>query len=307
MKKSAPPNDFIASSRPIGRLLIPTDFSPGSYHAIERAVLIASHGKCRIELLHVMTPRLQPVERQKVRRRLESATRFARDLGRAVGIPSGRFSAALRTGEPHVQIICRARENNVDIVVMGRSRPVRGVRRLIGTTSARVARMNDSATLIVARRARVPYRRPLIAIEIDPSARNIIELTQCVAPSAELPLRLVHAFAMPFADHYLATDYASSRWYRRQSRKSTAESISKLLASIGFTPTTVKVALLHGDPREVILADAARFHADLVSLGTHGRGGVAHALLGSVAEWVVAHTARDVLVARPVRFTFVPP
>ncbi len=307
MRKSAPPAAPIDSHRSVGRLLIPTDFSPGSYRAIERAVLIASHGRGRIELLHVMTTRLSPADREKVRRSLESVTRFARDLGRAVGIPTGRVSAVLRTGEPHVQIICRAREINAEVVVMGRSRPVRGMRRLIGTTSARVVRMNDSATLIVGRRPRAPYRRPVIAIEIDPSARNIIELTQRVAPAAKLPLRLVHAFSVPFADYYLATEHASSRWYRHQSRKAAEESIAKLLASMGFAPTAVQVALLRGDPREAVLADAARSHADLLSLGTHGRGGVAHALLGSVAEWVVAHTTRDVLVARPVRFTFVPP
>jgi nucleotide-binding universal stress UspA family protein len=42
-----------------------------------------------------------------------------------------------------------------------------------------------------------------------------------------------------------------------------------------------------------------RRRSDLIAVGTHGRTGVAHALLGSVAEWVVRCAPCDVLVARP--------
>jgi nucleotide-binding universal stress UspA family protein len=36
----------------------------------------------------------------------------------------------------------------------------------------------------------------------------------------------------------------------------------------------------------------------------HVRSGLAHALVGSVAEWVIASAPCDVLVARPRSFTF---
>jgi nucleotide-binding universal stress UspA family protein len=42
-----------------------------------------------------------------------------------------------------------------------------------------------------------------------------------------------------------------------------------------------------GSPFEQILAVAAQEGCDLVVLGTHGRRGIAHAALGSVAEKVV--------------------
>ena len=44
--------------------------------------------------------------------------------------------------------------------------------------------------------------------------------------------------------------------------------------------------------------------ADLIAIGTHGRAGIAHFLLGSVAEWVLTSAPCDVLVARPIRFSF---
>ena len=51
-----------------------------------------------------------------------------------------------------------------------------------------------------------------------------------------------------------------------------------------------------GHPAREILAVADELHADLVVLGTHGRGGVEHLLLGSVAEKVMRKASCPVMV-----------
>lgn len=288
-------------------MLIATDFSRSSENALRRAMLVASSESEGIELLHVMNPRLGEAQRQRAHRALERSGQYARDLGRDLGMRGAWLSATIRTGAAHVEIIRRAREINADLVVMGRNRSTGGVRRVLGTTSGRVVRMSDVATLVVGRRPRAPYARPLIAIEIDPSARSLIELTRRVAACAGGPLRLIHAYQVLFEEYQLAGGEAGSRWYGRQARNVAERAVRTLLASIELRPTAVKVVLRRGEPGEAILGEAARSQADLVALGTHGRSGVAHALLGSIAEWVVANTTRDILVARPVRFTFVPP
>jgi nucleotide-binding universal stress UspA family protein len=57
-----------------------------------------------------------------------------------------------------------------------------------------------------------------------------------------------------------------------------------------------------GKPADTIVATAERLNVDAISLASHGRGGVARALLGSVADAVVRHAKRPVLVVRaPVR------
>jgi nucleotide-binding universal stress UspA family protein len=50
--------------------------------------------------------------------------------------------------------------------------------------------------------------------------------------------------------------------------------------------------------------EAARRRADLIVLGTHERSGVSHALIGSVAEFVVTEATCDVAITRPMRYSF---
>lgn len=53
-----------------------------------------------------------------------------------------------------------------------------------------------------------------------------------------------------------------------------------------------------GEPAVAIRQAAERFNADVICLGSHGRSGLAKTLLGSVAQAVMASSARPVLVVR---------
>jgi nucleotide-binding universal stress UspA family protein len=53
--------------------------------------------------------------------------------------------------------------------------------------------------------------------------------------------------------------------------------------------------VLAGRSDTEIVAHAEKTHADLIVIGTHGRGPIGHALLGSVAEKVVQHAHCPVL------------
>ena len=53
-----------------------------------------------------------------------------------------------------------------------------------------------------------------------------------------------------------------------------------------------------GDPANAIVHAAKEHHVDLIVMGTHGRTGLAHAFLGSVAEKVIRHASCPVLVTR---------
>jgi nucleotide-binding universal stress UspA family protein len=59
-------------------------------------------------------------------------------------------------------------------------------------------------------------------------------------------------------------------------------------------PALGKVRL--GNAAHEIVAEAAEWDADLLVLGTHGRGGVSRFLIGSVAEAVLRRALCDILI-----------
>jgi len=50
-----------------------------------------------------------------------------------------------------------------------------------------------------------------------------------------------------------------------------------------------------GDPREQLLTVAEREGIDIIVVGTHGRQGIARALIGSIAEGIIRRSTRPVL------------
>jgi nucleotide-binding universal stress UspA family protein len=68
------------------------------------------------------------------------------------------------------------------------------------------------------------------------------------------------------------------------------ESLSK-----GLKVTTV---VEQGDPQSKIIDAAAKWHADLIVIGSHGRKGLEHFLLGSVSDAVVCHAGCSVEIVR---------
>jgi nucleotide-binding universal stress UspA family protein len=61
----------------------------------------------------------------------------------------------------------------------------------------------------------------------------------------------------------------------------------------------VDTCVRRGNPSAVIIVAAAELRTDLVVMTTHGRGGLARAFLGSVAQEVVSTSPVPVLVLRP--------
>jgi nucleotide-binding universal stress UspA family protein len=70
---------------------------------------------------------------------------------------------------------------------------------------------------------------------------------------------------------------------------------SELLRSKGLT---VVSAVEQGDPKSKIIEEANKWSADLIVIGSHGRKGLEHFLLGSVAEAVAYHAGCSVKIVR---------
>ena len=71
--------------------------------------------------------------------------------------------------------------------------------------------------------------------------------------------------------------------------------LKKDLAAHGFV---IETAVIIGRPSRTIIEHAVTGHFDLIVMGTHGRTGLSHAVMGSVAERVVQKAPCAVLTVR---------
>ena len=76
--------------------------------------------------------------------------------------------------------------------------------------------------------------------------------------------------------------------------------IGNVVAALGLARLNPKSEVRVGAPATEIVAAAGDLKADLLCISTHGRTGLAHLLLGSVAEKIVRHAPCPVLTVRPV-------
>jgi universal stress protein A len=74
--------------------------------------------------------------------------------------------------------------------------------------------------------------------------------------------------------------------------------VTEFAAKKGASSIPVETRVAIGEAVSEICQAAEREHADLIIMGSHGRTGFSHVLLGSVAERVVRHASCPVLVAR---------
>lgn len=84
--------------------------------------------------------------------------------------------------------------------------------------------------------------------------------------------------------------------YIEKIRAEAEQRIEAVRQRVEDTGLTVKVVMVNGPPAQRITETAEKEAADLIVMGTHGRTGLRHMLIGSVAERVVRHATCPVLV-----------
>ena len=138
-------------------ILVPTDYSTASAHALRTAIALARASGAEIQLFHVdVDPSTESVSPENIfpsqmlfdSVRAETATRLERvaDEVREMGV---RCTTVSHCGRSHAAIVEQARQARADLVVVGRH-PRHGFgRSLLGTVAARVAEKAPCAVLVV--------------------------------------------------------------------------------------------------------------------------------------------------------------
>ena len=149
------------------------------------------------------------------------------------------------------------------------------------------------------------FRRILVPIDGSPTARRGLDEAIALAKDQSARICLLHVVdERVVTQSFDATLYVPANYVddtlnalRNQGRKLLARSEAKIRkARVKVEPVLVET--LGGGVADTILAQAKKWKADVIVLGTHGRRGVSRLVLGSDAEEVVCGARVPVLLVR---------
>jgi nucleotide-binding universal stress UspA family protein len=151
------------------KILVASDLSPRAEKALTRAVQVAREHEAALTALHVLEDGAQ--DETQAAAASEAALRHACSL--VSSGYDGPMTVRVVTGKPFVEIIRRAREEAVDLIVVG-AHGAHFIKDLFfGTTAEKVVRKGDRPVLVVKQAPQGPYRRVLVAVDFSADSRGV--------------------------------------------------------------------------------------------------------------------------------------
>jgi len=301
----------------IEKILVPTDFSACAQVAFSQAVVLARLNNAEIHVLHVMDsleedpyslvyqlPDWQDLGRRQQARCADSMVELltAHDTGGlAVREHLTRASITAPT------ILETAREQSIDLIVMG-THGRRGFRRfLLGSVAEEVVRSASCPVLTVSETA-TPLREDWpdhITVPIDFSEHSRIALRTAKALAADNPtqtrttLDLVHVVEHPvYPNLYNPLADATADYSFPNIAHKVEDGIARFVEETGGPKVACEIKILEGPAAANITQHAEATRADLIVIATHGLTGLKHLLMGSVAEKVLRAASCPVLTLK---------
>lgn len=145
-------------------------------------------------------------------------------------------------------------------------------------------------------------KKLLVAYDGSDASKKAIEMTlQCAQPEDEIimltviPAELVES---SFTNMLLPTIDLSSVVQSGSFKERALENLSKVAKEIDDKVAKTEIVVESGDAADEILITAKKFDVDIIIVGYKGYGKEGRFLLGSVADKVVRHASKSVLVVR---------
>jgi nucleotide-binding universal stress UspA family protein len=142
------------------------------------------------------------------------------------------------------------------------------------------------------------FRRILWPTDFSPTAKAALPYAADLAADHGAQLVLLHV--LPVYTMYVP-EVSGAVWVdlQRKAKAAAAEDLRRLAAQLEGPKIRTHTVLAEGVPFDQILRVARRLRCDLIVIATHGRTGLGHVFMGSVAENVVRRAPCPVLTVRP--------
>ena len=294
------------------RILVPTDFSSASIRAVKTAMSLAERFDAEVHPLYVRQvytgtdgrfldstsgENLQD-EIERILRSTEIPARKAvKELAKG---PNGvRWQGHLERGISIPNTILEsARSHDCDLIIMGTHGRNMVSRLLLGSVTERVVRLAPLPMMTTRDNAdgSVPPNKMLVGYDSSDDSVEALRFAGNWARTLGSRLVLLHVLNPRVYPEF----YGGQPPRIDLDAKITQRGLEALqqAAEQHLTEVEYDTATTHGNPASSIVEYANAHDCDLIVLATHGLTGIAHSLMGSVAESVVRTADVPVLTVR---------
>lgn len=291
-------------------IVVPTDFSALADAAAARAANLARIHGAAVHVVHALALPLVvnpydftvPAELgEGLRRAAQEKLEQVRKAIEAQGVGTVTVKSC-ESVDPVASIADEAQAHAADLVVMG-THGRRGIQHaFLGSVAERTLRALDRPVLAVKEdleSAAKPIAKIVLPVDFSPHSDRAVETTAGLAARLSASVDVIHVLDLPIDFNPYLSDLGSDLERRIESIASVQlERIRERLEQRGIRVST---HFHRGHPDAVITDVARQSGCQLIVMGTRGRSGLSHVLLGSVAERTLRTAPCSVLCVKATR------
>jgi len=292
-------------------ILACVDGSPHSAAVLDWATALSRSLNAPLRTLHVLDssttqsapqdPLAWELSRRETQSRLQAMLDHAGADDAVLEVAVGPFHDRLQA--------CLA-DSLVDLCVIGAVGHSTQPDAVMGGTARRIVETSPCSVLIVppggpddAGRRAARIRRLMVPLDCSRRAEAALPAAVTLADAFGAEIVLIHAVPEPAITEIGPPDeddIALSRNVTDRNRKVAERYVSRLRARLALERRAIRILIVSGaEPRHKLVRAAQDEAADLIVLSAKGAGGYADQALGSVADFLVTHVGKPLLIVRP--------
>ena len=283
----------------IHKILVATDFSPASKHALDHARALAARMDAEVHVLSVHVeqghlhglanfPNLNDIEEQleeRVRARMQD---FIADCG------NNLIAEVVRDQNEASAILRYAEHRGIDLIVMGTHGRSTIPRFFLGSVAAEILRSAPMPVLVTGAghaAAAMKTGRILVPVDFSDVSLDLLHHAAHLANTLDATLDVVHVTDPQSLPRYYARNFGE------QQQRMAEQAMQKLTAAAALD-VEYSTSVLTGKADDVIVDLAAARKHDLIFMASAGRWRLSQMLLGSTADRVIRKAPCPVLAWR---------
>ncbi len=267
-------------------ILALTDFSAPSEQALDRAALLAAQHQAPLRLLHFSTE-ARPFFGDPLARLAQRA----RQMTRRHGVRAHAVQRQLLTADEVVQ-----ESRSAGLLVCGPLWQRQWKTFYRGTLLDQFVHHSHCPVLVVKKAATQRYGQVLVAVDLSPRSRGLIDFAQRVAQPEGL--QLFHTIDTLETSRLRSADVSleAAQAHRVDSHQRARTRLVDLTHALGAKRASACVDVGNGDPAYQTAVQQLATRAELVVVGQRRRSALAQFFTGSVAQRLAKWADGDVLV-----------